>query len=181
MAEGLLRQALESRGVDATVASTGTSFTGRPASAFAVEVLRRRGIDIDDHRSRVLDSDQLKGADLVLCMERAHLREAAVLHAPALPRVFTLKEVVRRGETIGRRLPEETVEHWVGRAGLGRKPQDVMGDSPDDDVADPIGQPLDDYKATADELANLVDRLVTLIWPPLVRAVATESIWEQKA
>ncbi len=175
MAEGLLRACLEARGVDATVSSTGVSFRDRPASANAVDAMRRRGIDIDPHRSRMLDVDQLTRADLVLCMERTHVREAVILHPPSFPRVFTLKELVRRGEQIGSRGPDEHTEQWLTRAGLGRRPLDHLGASAADDVADPIGLGPDQYEETAAELADLVARLVDLMWPPLTTAVAAHQ------
>ena len=159
----------------ATVSSTGISFTGRPASTNAVEVLRRRGIDIAPHRSRELVADQLMHADLVICMERSHVREAVVMKPGKFPRIFSLKEIVRRGEQIGPRMVGEDVERWLDRAGLGRRPQDHLGSSPDDDVADPIGMPLDAYERTASELADLIDRLVDLMWPPLLMAAATHD------
>ena len=175
MAEGLLRSRLEERGVPATVSSTGVSFTGRPASTNAVEVLRRLGIDIAPHRSRELAVDQLARADLVLCMERSHVREAVVLQPAKFPRIFSLKELVRRGEQIGPRTVGEDLDRWLDRAGLGRRPHDHLGSSPDDDVADPIGMPLGAYEDTAAELADLVDRLIDLVWPPLLMAAATHE------
>ncbi len=40
---------------------------------------------------------------------------------------------------------------------------DLMGDDPDDDVADPIGRPRYEYEATAAELDDLLSRFVTLL------------------
>lgn len=165
MAEGLLRQHLADHGVDAFVSSTGLLEEGRAASPAAVDVLHSRGIDIADHRSRILERGQIERADLVLAMERAHVREAALLSPPAFTKIFTLKELVRRAETIGPRLPDEDLAQWVRRAGLGRRPTDHLGTSADDDVADPIGQPTDVYDDTARELDDLLERLVRLAWP----------------
>src|SRR5262245_33222273 len=95
MAEGMLREKLRARGVDATVSSAGLSFDGRPATDEAVEVAAGYGIDIEPHRSRMLRRDML-AADLVIAMERMHLREAVVIESSVLARCFTLKELVRR-------------------------------------------------------------------------------------
>ncbi len=50
---------------------------------------------------------------------------------------------------------------------LGRRPLDLLGESADDDVADPYRRSARVYAATAAELADLVSRLVTLLWGPV--------------
>ena len=164
MAEALLRHHVAARGVDATVSSAGLLYDDAEASANAVTVLGRRGLDLSAHRSRKITADLLQRPDLVLAMERRHVREAVVLAPAIFPRTFTLKELVRRGERIGHRLPHESVAAWLGRAGLGRRPSDVLGAGTDDDVEDPIGRPVEDYHRTADELDDLTSRLVDLLW-----------------
>lgn len=164
MAEGLLRHHLAAKGVEATVSSAGLLYDGRRASGHAVTVLGDRGIDLAAHRSRVMTADALAAADLVIAMERRHVREAVVLAPATFPKTFTLKELVRRGEQIGHRIPGETVAAWLARAGLGRRPSTVLGASRDDDVDDPIGRPVEDYDRTAAELDDLTSRLVDLLW-----------------
>lgn len=164
MAEAFLRHHLALRGVDATVSSAGLLYDAAEASANAVTALGKRGLDLSTHRSRKITAGLLEGADLLVAMERRHVREAVVLAPAIFPRTFTLKELVRRGERIGYRVPGETVAAWLRRAGLGRRPSDVLGAADDDDVEDPIGRPLEDYARTADELDDLTSRLVDLLW-----------------
>src|SRR5438270_4361791 len=171
MAEAFLRHRLEARRVDVHVGSAGLRFTGEPASANGVDVLAERGLDMSAHRSRIVDRELLEGTDLVLAMSREHLREAVLALPDIWPRAFTLKELVRRGEMIGRRAPGESVDAWLSRAHSGRNRADLLGSSSDDDVDDPIGLARSAYEQTADELADLVDRLVDLLWP----AAAAES------
>jgi protein-tyrosine phosphatase len=165
MAEGLLRQALESRGVDAHVSSSGFLLEGDPATGDAVAVMRMRDIDIEPHRSRTTTVELLERADLVIAMARTHVREAGVLLPAAYPRMFTLKELVRRGAEVGPRTDGESLEGWLERVGEGRDPNALLGDSPDDDVADPVGKSFRTYKKTAKELDGLVQSLVALAWP----------------
>jgi hypothetical protein len=40
---------------------------------------------------------------------------------------------------------------------------DLVGDDPEDDVADPIGRPRSEYEVTADELDDLTGRFVALL------------------
>ena len=52
-------------------------------------------------------------ADLVLGMERRHVREAVVLLPEIMPKAFTLKELVRRGEEFGARTRGRSLEDWL--------------------------------------------------------------------
>jgi protein-tyrosine-phosphatase len=147
------------------VSSTGTSFTGHAASPDAVATVRAMGVDIDDHRSRMLARDQIEGADLILAMERAHVREAVLIDPAALDRTFTLKELVRRATAAGPRLPAEPLDAYVRRIGFGRPPADHLGQSSRDDVPDPYGRSAVVYADVAEQLDQLLADLVDHLWP----------------
>ena len=165
MAEGILRHRLSARGVSAHVHSAGMLDMGRPASDHGIEVLRARGIDLSSHRSRTMSAQLVRSADLVVGMARMHVREAVVLAPDVWPKAFTLKELVRRGESLGSRAPHQAVEEWLDRAHAGRSRTELMGDSDHDDISDPIGAPRSRYEATAAEIEDLSDRLVALLFP----------------
>ena len=164
MAEGLLRDRLARRGVPAHVHSAGLLDDGRPASAHGVDILRSRGVDLSTHRSTTLTPDLVTSADLLLGMARLHVREAVVLRPEVWPRSFTLKELVRRGEDIGARPPGQSVEEWLQKAHAGRAHTDLLGEADDDDIFDPIGSSRGVYERTADEITDLTDRLVALLF-----------------
>ena len=128
-------------------------------------VLAKRGIALPDQLSRQLLQGDLQRADLVLAMERTHVRHSVLLVPEAWARTFTLKELVRRGEELGRRPPVESPGAWLARAHQGRDRPDLLGDSALDDVADPYGGPSSAYEAVVTEIEDLVDRLVRLLWP----------------
>ena len=167
MAEALLRHRLDEHGVDAVVTSAGLYPAGNPAMEHAVEVMADRGLDLEPHRSRQVDADALARADLVLGMTREHVREVAVLDPGILPRTFTLKELVRAGLDAGPRRPGESVDAYLARLGAGRRREALLGvgHDPDFDVEDPVGRPIADFEVTAIELEELLDRLVSLVWP----------------
>ena len=81
MAEGLLRQALAARGIDhVTVASAGTgAWEGAPVSEGGYLVGLENGLDLSEHRARLLTRDLVKEADLVLTMSGHHLARVAEL------------------------------------------------------------------------------------------------------
>jgi protein-tyrosine phosphatase len=161
MAEALLRQ----RVPELRIASAGTRAVPATITAGARNALQRLGIALVGHESRRLDRAAVDGASLVLGLAREHVREAVVLQPTALEKVFTLKELVRRGTEIGRRRADESLADWLRRAGDGRSPADLLHSHPDDDVADPIGGPASGYEACARELVDLIDRLAELAFP----------------
>jgi protein-tyrosine phosphatase len=165
VAEALLRHRLAAAGVEAVVRSAGLLESGNPASASGVDILAGRGLEMKSHRSTTVSTAILQEADLVLGMARQHVREAVVLAPEVWPRTFTLKELVRRGAAIGPRKEGEPLEAWLARAHMGRSTALLMGAAPEDDVADPIGQPRSAYETMVEELDDLVERLVALAWP----------------
>ena len=162
----MLRQRLFDLDVEARVRSAGLLEAGQPAHTHSVETLAEQGLDIARHRSRRLTAPIVGSADLVLGMARQHVREAVVMDPTAFPRIFTLKELVRRGELIGPRGAGETEAEWLARAHAGRTTADLMGDSDTDDVPDPIGLPRTAYHRMVEELDTQLDRLVALLWAP---------------
>lgn len=160
----MLRGRLASIEVAATVRSAGLLDDGIPASANSVDILARRGLDLTDHRSRVMTRRELRASDLVLGMAREHVREAVVLAPDIWPRAFTLKELVRRGQAIGPRSSHQTPADWIAQAGAGRTTSELMGGSDEDDVADPYGLSLPNYERMIGELDDYLDRLIALLW-----------------
>jgi protein-tyrosine-phosphatase len=81
MAEALMREALAARGIDqVTVASAGTgAWDGAPASEGAYLVGLEHGLDLSNHRARLLTRDIVKSADLILTMSGHHLARVAEL------------------------------------------------------------------------------------------------------
>jgi protein-tyrosine-phosphatase len=164
MAAAFLRARLEPLGVDAVVESAGLLESNREIAQGTVRALADHAIDVRPHRSRSLDAATVEAASLILGLERVHVREAVLLAPATWPRAFTLKELVRRGEAIGRRRPRESLGAWLARAHAGRTRHDLIGSSPSDDVVDPYGLSDAAYEETAAEIDDLVARLVALMW-----------------
>lgn len=165
MAEGFLRDALVRRFGERApaVSSAGTmGWAGSPASPESVIAAGERGSDIEAHRARELGRSLIDDADLILCMAGEH-REAVGEEVPqAARRTFTLKELVRLLEdlppvpvnddpsTLADRISEADRLREQGSA---RNPHD-------EDISDPLGLPLDTYRAIAWELDGWNLRLV---------------------
>lgn len=175
MAEGLLRRLFARAGVGASVGSAGLLPGGAPATPDAIATMAARGVDISGHVSRTLDTTLARTTPLIIGMTRHHVREACAGYGAPLQRTFTLKELVRRGDEAGPRVSGEAVPSWLARLGSTRRPADLMGDDPVDDIADPVGRPREVYEATADELEHHLTRFVELLVGGPPRSPAYQS------
>jgi protein-tyrosine phosphatase len=176
MAEVLLADELGRRGVEAAVHSAGLLEDGRPASEHSVTLMAERGLDLSAHASRVMTPTMLEGADLILGMERRHIREAAVLVPACWRRAFTLRELARLVTAAGPRPVAIPLGDWLDTLVAGRTPAAHLGESADDEVADPIGRSLRTYRKCAEALDELGATVVAHLWPPADEAVSPTSL-----
>jgi protein-tyrosine phosphatase len=165
MAEGFLRDDLQGRfGADApAVSSAGTSgLEGQAASAGSVRAAAERGSNIEAHRARRLTHQMLREADLVLCMAGDHRAQVAALVPEVASRSFTLKELVRLLESADdpdpARHDADALADRVAAADALRA-SGFTGNPRDEDIADPLGMPLESYRAIAWELEGWCARL----------------------
>jgi protein-tyrosine phosphatase len=164
MTEALLARRLAAAEVAVPVHSAGLRPGGIPPPAEVISAMTGYGLDVSRHRSQQITAADLAAADLVLVMAREHIRQAVIIEPTAWPRIFTLKELVRRAQQTGPRMPGELLAEWLARLHKGRQRTALLGDSPSDDVADPIGGPSRGYVATAALLDGLLARLVKFGW-----------------
>jgi protein-tyrosine phosphatase len=151
-----------------TVSSAGIHTGGRMPSSVPeplLAVMDTYGIDLRGHHSRALTTEMLEGADLIVGMSRRHVQEAVLLDPPCWPRAFMLKELVRRGELVGPRRPGQGIGAWIDEAHGDRTRQSLAGKSTADEVSDPYGGTLDQYRSTASELGVLTAGLINMLWP----------------
>jgi protein-tyrosine-phosphatase len=94
----------------------------------------------------------LEDADLIVCMAAEH-RATIVTAMPDLEtKTFTIKELVRLME---KSQAGGSLEARVGAAAAARNGSSRQ----DEDVRDPLGDPIDGYREVADELYDLSGRL----------------------
>jgi protein-tyrosine phosphatase len=177
-AEGLLRRLLTERfGASApAVSSVGTiARDGAPATPEAIVVASEHGVDASSHTARRLAREDLAEADLVLTMTSEQRDAVARVDAQATGKTFTVKELVRLLETLPgseRAKGPESLALRIAEADAHRR-TGFAGNPDDEDVADPIGHPIETYRAVAWELAAWSERLVEVLFgatPPLAAA-----------
>jgi protein-tyrosine phosphatase len=165
IAEGMLRRALAGRlGSDApSVDSAGTQgWEGSGPQPESVAAGRERQLDISGHVARLLTRQMIGGADVILAMAAEHREFVRRVDPGALARTFTLKELVRLLDGLPAAAPGSDATSLAGRV---RQADELRrggfaGNPHDQDVADPLGQPQDVYRAIAWELDVWIDRLI---------------------
>ena len=159
MAEVMLRDALQRRGADdIEVVSAGTwAGMGSPATTEAVEVMRRRDIDLSAHRSQPVTEDLLADADLIIAMTSVHAREIGQVSRSALDKTLLMKELVE----IEVDTPGADALRDVRLAALlgGKRPEPRRAL----DLDDPMGLPVGAYERTAEYIDAGVSKLVEVL------------------
>jgi protein-tyrosine-phosphatase len=151
MGESLIRQAFDQVGVPVVVHSAGLLEGGRAVSSVSVAVLRNRGLDISTHRSTQVDADLVRGADLVLVMERHHARELSLMAPEAIDRIHLYRTLSAEAER-STEAPAGGLRGWAEALGRARPHQALLGDGRPDEVRDPHGRSARLHRTTADEL-----------------------------
>ena len=162
MAAAILQNRLDESGVGARVSSAGTSPWGSGATGDAVTVMRERALDISAHQNRRLTAELVEQSDLVLGMTRDHVSFAVMRSRDAAGRVFLMGELARLGAQVGPRDPGEPMTGWVGRVAAARPSDRPLGRAVDE-VADPVGEPIDVYRATVARLERDLTTIATLL------------------
>jgi len=133
MAEGILRKMLGGQS-DMRVVSAGLgAMDGLAASEFSVKVMAERGLDIGGFRSQALTKELVKQADFIFVMTGAQQETLQMLYRAAAEKTFLLREF----EDVG----------------LGANK----------DIADPMGQSVEVYRRTREQIEKAMPGIVKFI------------------
>lgn len=104
MAEALLRKALaRDRGIGLQEIETWSAglwaVPGQPASPEARKAMQSYGIDISQHRTRVVEEHLVQEADLILTMTGTQSRQLKEMYPKKSPEIFTLSEFAGSSST----------------------------------------------------------------------------------
>jgi protein-tyrosine phosphatase len=163
MAERLARLRLArdgAMGVD--VMSAGTrALEGSPMHPVAMRVLAERGADPADFTSRQVTEKVLDGADLVLTATR-HQRAVCVSMVPEMVAcTFTLRQFGRMVAAAGTTLDNspDALRDRMRRAVAARSTLQPVAPE-EDDLADPVREPVDAFRRCADAIDGVLDHLI---------------------
>jgi protein-tyrosine phosphatase len=129
----------------------------------AIATMADDGFDLSSHRSRKVRSQMVVESDLVVAMTRQHVVDLLLLAPDSWNRVFQLRDLVRRGEQVGRRSKRQPINAWLGAVGADRTKSGVLAGRLADDIVDPVGHDRPVYDKTKDLLNDLLTRLAGLL------------------
>lgn len=169
IAAAILRREAADRGLPLDVRSCGLLFDGEPASGVVVALLGERGIDVSDHRSRKFGPEMIDGVDLVVTMERRHLRELAILLGGPSPRLHTLGALASglSGGIVGSEVRNDPVAR-VAAVAAARPPSQLAGNGPDE-VDDPHGRSRRVHRKAIEHIEGLCRDLLDGLFPESAR------------
>ena len=160
----LLEHALGARGVVASSAGT-IGLPGMPVSPAIAQLLADDDVSSAGFASRRLSERLIADADLVLALTREHRSRVVSLVPAALRRTYTLKEFARLASLVGEaeladvpRTAGERLRALTALATQHRSPVPATAD----DVADPFGRSLADYRLAYDQIRAAVDTIAAL-------------------
>ena len=162
MAEAVARRRFA--GAPFVFGSAGLIEGGRPMPPNGQLVARESGFDMSAHVSRRAAASDLGGWDVILTMTRSHARELVAADPGLWPRVFTLPQFVR---WLDEHPPRRHVllKEWIEQEAADRPRSEMIGSSPDDDIADPVDGPPDAWRELVAELSDHIDRLAGHLIP----------------
>lgn len=129
------------------------------------------GIDTSQFRARQLTTEMLKTADVVLAMDRSQRALSAIRYPKALHRSFTLREFGRMAAYQGSRAEHRSEAGPDGNTSAVLRWKELLVAAPsirpfilaanpdDDDVADPYGGTVSDYKTALQQIVSATDGL----------------------
>jgi len=162
-AEYLLRKRVDDAALDVWVESSGTRATKGPGDPRTIKALARKDVDASQHRSQQVDAEMIARSDLVIATDQANLSVLAVEFEIARERLFILRELVRLGQGVGAREPDQEIGHWLDSVSARRAPGLA---SASDDLADPYGRRDRFHRKVVDEIDELTAELLRLVWAP---------------
>lgn len=160
----LIRHA-QFRGVSLLARSAGFMSEGAEADRTMQRAALEQSFDLSGHRSSVVTPQWTGGADLIICMANEHVRRIVNLDQTVWARTFTLRLLVERIGEVGSRKRDESIAQWVARLHDGRRPVDLLADDPANDVSDPIGQSLNEHRATFKIIDDLMNTVASGAYP----------------
>jgi protein-tyrosine-phosphatase len=94
LAEGIAKKILsDSLPEQIDISSAGTSaMEGVPASGHSIQVAREHGIDLSDHRARLLNKSLIKESDLIVTMSSKHKETIGIIEPDGLDHTFLLTD-----------------------------------------------------------------------------------------
>lgn len=168
MAEGLLRKMAKEAGLSLDVHSAGVAaMEGSSISSHSQKVLADKGIE-SGRSAQAVKEPLVAGADLILTMTVRHKNQLLSRFPAAEGKVFTLLEYAGSGSEeeqadADRELAELVTKHSLGgKLTAAERERALFLESlaQDQDISDPFGGTLEDYRICARDIEDALKRIV---------------------
>ncbi|HUJ11937.1 MAG TPA: ribose 5-phosphate isomerase B [Verrucomicrobiae bacterium] len=133
MAAGLLKHMLRGRNDVQAVSAGLGALDGSTATGAAIEVMTELGVDISSHISQSLNSDLVRQADFIFTMTRQQQDTIQALYPAAAEKTFLVREF------------------------------EDSSPAENNDISDPIGQSIEVYRRTRDQIRDALPSLIVFI------------------
>lgn len=145
----------------AIVHSLGFGPEDMPAIDDAVDAMRKRGLDVAEHRSRQVTAARIEPADLILTAEVDHVVQIATASMDSYRRTFTLPEFLLRaaGDPVA---DDRSLATWMTDLTADRTPAEYL-QSKTPEVWDPTGASRRRFAEQVDHIATMCDQVVDLL------------------
>ena len=176
MMQQFMRRTLSERGITVVeVVSAGTwGQVGEAMEPGARQALIEAGVDPGHFEASPLTVEAIMASDLVLVATRDHRRDVVSMVPSAVRRTFTLHELARiatsappapgrPGETAAGTLSVQQLQEAVAWAAQVRGTVPRPASEDDDDIADPLGAPIDVYRSRATDIRSSVERIASYL------------------
>lgn len=144
---------------------------GDRAASSSVAEAANRGLELGAHRSRPLDRDDVREADLVLVMTADHRATVARMAPGATHKTFTIPELARLADHVEGRPDGAPVDR--ARAAVRAAAAARLTAPPSrrhEDVVDPIRQPRAAYRLLGQRFERELDTIADLLFGPAGRS-----------
>ncbi|WP_058300299.1 low molecular weight protein arginine phosphatase [Gorillibacterium timonense] len=168
MAEGLLRKMAKEAGLSIEVKSAGVAaMEGSSISSHSQKVLTDKGVDGRLH-SQPVREPLVREADLILTMTTRHKNQVLSRFPSAEGKIYTLLEYAggdlqEEQANADRELVELVTRHSLGQS-LSKAEREralfLESLAQDQDIPDPFGGTLEDYRICARDIESALSRLI---------------------
>lgn len=144
------------------VRSSGFGPVGLPAIDDAVAAMKRRGLDVSQHRSGSTTLALVDGADLIITAERDHVVKIAALSRSAFARAMTLPELLALAADVPLAPDGAGVREWAESLTAARTAGAYLRE-PVAEVADPTGSTPRAFEAAVVEIERQCGEVSALL------------------
>lgn len=134
MAEAIMKKEIQGEKLSIEVFSCGIyAMDGDTATGLAIDVMKKRGIDLSKHRATNIKQSNILQMDLILCATEEHKKIVEQLYPEKKEQIYTIKE------------------YAYGK------------DITNKNIRDPWGYSMDTYESVAEELENCIKIIIEKI------------------